>query len=308
MVVARAIGPKTAHSLEPYQFTQPPTVRVNGIAPMYGTKNADLRFDVDGGPFRWWRFTVPHISGQVHWTGDRLTLTNVNTAFYEGQMGGGATFDFRPEKSADFRFNLSLTKANLQLLTRDVSTRTNNLEGLLSGRLTVDQANSADWQSWQGHGDVNLRDGLLWEIPVFGVLSPVLDGIVPGLGKTRFSEGSANFVITNSVIHSPDLEIRAPMLRMQYRGTVDFRGGVDARVEAELLRDTWFVGPLVRLALWPVSKLFEYKVTGDLHAPKSEPVYVPKLLFLPLHPFRALKSLFPEDSSPTNALPANNAP
>jgi hypothetical protein len=223
-------------------------------------------------------------------------------------MSGGATFDFRPEKNADFRFGLSATNADLQRLMRDLSAGTNRLEGLLSGRLTVERANTADWQSWQGYGDVSLRDGLLWEIPVFGVLSPVLDGIIPGLGKSRFSEGSANFIVTNSVIHSQDLQIRAPMLRLQYRGTVDFQGCLDARVEAEMLRDTWFVGPIVSLALWPVSKLFEYKVVGDLNAPVSEPVYVPKLLLLPLHPFRMLKGLFPEDASRTNAPPPAQTP
>ena len=41
--------------------------------------------------------------------------------------------------------------------------------------------------------------------------------------------------------------------------------------------------------LWPVSKLFEYQITGTLENPKSEPVYVlPKLLLMPLHPIRSL--------------------
>jgi hypothetical protein len=63
---------------------------------------------------------------------------------------------------------------------------------------------------------------------------------------------------------------------------------VHARVTAQLLRNTWVVGPLVSTVLWPVSKLFEYKITGTLKNPKSEPVYVPKLLLLPLHPIRTL--------------------
>jgi hypothetical protein len=42
-----------------------------------------------------------------------------------------------------------------------------------------------------------------------------------------------------------------------------------------------------------VSKLFEYHVTGTLKNPKSEPVYVPKLLLMPLRPIRSLEELFP---------------
>ncbi len=62
--------------------------------------------------------------------------------------------------------------------------------------------------------------------------------------------------------------------------------------------------------MWPVTKLFEYKVTGTLGEPKAEPVYlVPKFVFLPFqfpfHPFRTLRGLLPEDLgfSPTNAPP-----
>ena len=67
---------------------------------------------------------------------------------------------------------------------------------------------------------------------------------------------------------------------------------VNAHVTAHLLRDTWVVGPLVSTALWPVSKIFEYHVTGTLENPKSEPIYVlPKLLLLPLHPIRTLEEI-----------------
>ncbi|MGD0745616.1 MAG: hypothetical protein ABSA45_10715, partial [Verrucomicrobiota bacterium] len=74
---------------------------------------------------------------------------------------------------------------------------------------------------------------------------------------------------------------------------VDLKENVNARVTAQLLRDTWVVGPLVSTALWPVSKLFEYHVTGTLRNPKPEPVYVPKLLLMPLHPLRSLGELLP---------------
>jgi len=56
--------------------------------------------------------------------------------------------------------------------------------------------------------------------------------------------------------------------------------------------------------LWPVSKLFEYHVTGTLNHPKSEPIYVPKLLLMPLHPIRSLEELFPAGDLFTNQPPA----
>ncbi len=91
------------------------------------------------------------------------------------------------------------------------------------------------------------------------------------------------------------------MTRLEYSGTIDLYQNVNAHVTAQLLRDTWMVGPLVSTVLWPVSKLFEYHVTGPLKDPKSEPIYtLPKLLLIPLHPIRTLEDMVPSGNSFTN--------
>src|SRR6185503_4430437 len=141
-----------------------------------------------------------------------------------------------------------------------------------------------------------------------GILSKPLDAIAPGLGSSRVSDASAKFIITNSVIFSDDLEMRAPALRLLYEGTVAFDGRVNARVDAELLRDAWLIGRVVSLVFWPVTKMMEYKITGTLSDPRSEPVYLPtKLLLVPLHPFRTLEELFSEPPK-TNAPPVFREP
>jgi hypothetical protein len=303
--VARAIGPKTGQELEPYQFLAPPTVRVNGCAPLHGTDGADLSFDIiKGAPFRWWKLETPRITGTVYWRGQTLILTNVTAAFYGGSGDGFATFDFRAtHEGAECQFALTTTNVNLHLLAADLSPSVNHLEGALNGQLIVTRADTRDWRTLNGFGRANLRDGLLWDIPVFGILSPVLNTVSPGLGNSRATEASAKFSITNGVIFSDSFEIRSTMMRLQYVGTVDLEQNVNARVTARLLRDTWVVGPLVSTALWPVSKLFEFHVTGTLKNPKSEPVYVPKLLLMPLHPIRSLEELFPSGNFFTNPPP-----
>jgi hypothetical protein len=54
--------------------------------------------------------------------------------------------------------------------------------------------------------------------------------------------------------------------------------------------------------------LFEYQVTGTLKNPKSEPVYVPKLLLLPLHPIRTLEEILPGGDAPANPSPDKTHP
>jgi hypothetical protein len=312
-LVTHAIGSKTGRAMDPYQFLQPPTVRVNGCLPLRemngprDTEGVDLRFDIVGGaPFQWLKLRSPDITGTIHWLGGVLILTNVQAAFYGGAGSGQACFDFRaPHEGADYDFSVTVTNVDLHALAADVSSPTNHLEGLLAGRLVVTDADSRDWRAWDGFGHANLHDGLLWDIPIFGILSPVLNTFSSGLGNSRATDASAKFSMTNGVIYSDSLEIRSTMMRLEYMGAVDLSQNVNARVTARLLRNTWVVGPLVSTVLWPVSKLFEYKITGTLKNPKGEPVYVPKLLLLPLHPIRTLEGMFPGGETETNAPPEN---
>jgi hypothetical protein len=295
--VARAIGPKPGEVMTAYHFGLPCPARVNGYAPLRGTDDADLWFEADGAPLRWLRLKTPRISGKIHWLGQTLVLTNLAAEFCGGAADGFARFDFRARKGADFDFTAGVGNADVHLLATDLSSPTNHLEGRLSGRFVMTSANSDDRRTWNGYGEAHLRDGLIWDVPIFGVLSPVLDAIMPGLGSSRATDASARFGMTNGVIFSDDLNIRTTMMRLEYNGTVDLQSRVRARVTAQLLRDTWVVGPLLSTALWPVSKLFEYKISGTLQQPRTEPVYIPKVLLTPLHPFRSLEDLLNETNN-----------
>lgn len=297
-LVARTIGPKVAANLEPYRFDEPPTVIVNGALHLARHPEADLSFEVDGGAFHYWKFNLDSIRADLRWFGDSLSISNLEGQFYDGWLIGDADFDFAPTNRTDFHFDSVVEQADLHLLMSDINSSSNKLEGLLSGQLLVTSANSKDWKSWQGGGHVELREGLIWEIPLFGIFTPVLEKISPGLATA--TEGTATFGMTNSIISTGDMKIFSPALRLEYKGTVDFDRRVDGKMEALILRDVSFIGPLVRFALTPLTKLFEYKVTGELSHPRAEPLYIPKFLQIPMHPFHTLHRLFakPEARDP----------
>ena len=305
-LVVHAIGPKTTRLVAPYHFLQPPTTRVNGQIPlrdMHGGRemaDVDMCFDViKGAPFEWLKLKTTNITGTIVWRGQTLMLTNVVTAFYGGTADGSAYFDFRvPHEGADYCYQVNVTNVNLHWLAQELSTPTNRLEGTLAGQIIITNASTEDWRTLSGHGSVSLRDGLLWDIPIISILSPVLNAVSPGLGNSRATEATANFVVTNRLIYSSSLDIRSTMTRLEYVGTIDLNENVNAHVTAQLLRDTPMIGPLFSTVLWPVSKLFEYHITGSLKDPKSEPIYVlPKLLLMPLHPIRTLEDLIPNSDT-----------
>jgi hypothetical protein len=254
------------------------------------------------------KFTVPRISGNVWWHDESLLITNVDADFYQGELGGWAAFDFSPHEGNTYHFDMRTTNSSLAPLMADVAGRTNQLDGRVDLRLAVTDADTRDVMSWDGFGDMQLREGALWELPVFGVFAPVLNAMYRNLGSGRASDGHATFTITNGVVSTDDLELRSPAMRMQYRGSVDLRGNLNARAEAEALRNTAVIGPVVSTMLWPVTKLLEYKVSGTLGHPVAEPVYVPKALLFPLHPIQSIKGIFTSDEPPAKEPSATNAP
>jgi hypothetical protein len=305
MVIPRAIGAKTARTVEPYQYLSPPTARVHGQFPLRDINTGsdldgtDLTFDViRGAPWRWSRLEATNITGTIHWLGQLLVLTNITAGAYGGEADGHAYFDFRPVGyGCNFDFAVIATNIDVHRLAAGLSgSKTNKLEGLLHGWTTIESGNSKTWQSWNGYGRAQLHDGLLWNIPIFGLVSPLLNTFAPGLGNSRATDASVAFVMTNGVAHTDSLTIQTPTMRLQYVGTLDLQEHVNAYVTAQLMRNAWFVGPLVSTVLWPVSKIFECRVTGLVSDPKVSPV------IFPFHPLRHFEGFFtaPVTSPPVN--------
>lgn len=302
--IARVIGTNLVHTLSPYRFDQPPRVQASGHVPTRGgTDTADLQLTLAGGPFHFWRFSLPQMGGQVHWEGDRIAITNVAAEFYQGRLAGDLALSLLPDGSANFGFRAAVTNVHLQSLVKDTIPTTNRIEGILYGTLEVTQANTSDWKSWNGSGRLVMRDGLLWELPIVSILSPVLNTVVPGLGNSRAKAATGTFTITNSVIHTEDLAIDSRPAHLQYKGTLDFDWNVRARVEAEILPGAPLIGPILNLLFVPLTKAFIFKVSGTLGNPTLEPLYIPKFLTPLLRPFHTLKSLLPGTSASPPAPP-----
>ena len=83
---------------------------------------ADLHFEIDGGPFEWRKFKVPHITGKVDWVGQHLALSDIRASFYQGICVGRAGFDFIKGNGANFHFDIHGAvggKQSLQLFRTD---------------------------------------------------------------------------------------------------------------------------------------------------------------------------------------------
>ena len=298
--IAKAIGPKTASSLEPYRFLEPPLASVNGwVQTGPGRNPADLRFVIDGGAFRFSKFNSRDIDGEILWHGQTLTLTNIVAEFYGGELRGNLVSRFNDDSSADLAFHIDTKRTELTDLMSDILGKKSGLKGQLDGSLDI-TGNPKDRGSWNGSSSVTLKDGYLWELPLISIFTPVLDRLTPGLGASTFSEGTADFTIADSAVASRNLELKSALVRLQYKGEVDFKGRIrKGGVVLEALRDTWVIGPvlgpLFNLALSPIERMLKFELSGTLNQPKLELKHIPKALLVPLElPFKVFDELVPD--------------
>ena len=308
--LVRAIGPKTAKVLSPYQFPEAPAVRVNGAIPVADDIAGDVVFQASVPRLQWWYFEFEQLLATVRWAGNRIAITNIAGGFYGGLVSASVEVDATDREDAVFQFNASYTDVDLQRLITDLTMDTNRLEGTLSGEINVLEGHGEETRPWKGFGNAQLRNGYLWNLPLFGMLSPAFDTVSPGLGQARFRDGNALFNITNRSVEFTRVELLSPAMRLQMRGPVDFDGRLDLVLEAEPLRDVPLFGPLVNLVLSPFTKLMEYDITGTLGKPEAELRHVPSFLLIPLQPFTTLKSVFKGSPAPPKepTPPAPQAP
>jgi hypothetical protein len=289
--VTACVSPSVSRLMAPYHFVGAPEGHAYGRIDLEDETRSDMHFVLSGGPFEWKAFRFQHISGSVHWAGRFVSLSNVIGSLHGGSLQGSLFLDTTARQGADFGFRTLVHDINLHSLAADLGNATNRLEGSLGGLLVVTNANTEDMKSWFGYGNMMLRDGLIWDVPVFGFFSPILNALLPGAGNSRAKDATATFNVTNSVIRTGDLSIRASGMQLNYDGTVNFDTRINGRMEAELFRNTPAIGPVVSKVLWPVTKLFEYKVTGTFNRPKAEPLFIPKIFLMPFHPVRTMREL-----------------
>ena len=306
-VAVRLLGSETPDWLRVLGFDTPPTVQTSGSFVPGDPRATDLSFDVSGHNFRYSRFVADSAAGQIFYLGNTVTLTNVQAGLYGGNLRGAGVFGDDPQSGTTFRGQIYLTGIQLPVLLREWSTKSHPVAGELEGHVFVTGGSTADRNSWTASSHLSVNHAVLWNIRLFGLFSSMLNVIVPGSGNNRAYQASADFLLTNGLVATDNLQIRSTDFRLLYHGTVSLDKQLDARVEALVLRDFPIFGHIFSWAVAPLSKLFEYKVAGTLDAPTYRPLYIPKALILILEPFHK-KSPAPDDKTPAASSPASTPP
>ena len=260
------IDPKIWKTIAPYKFRRPPGVIANGIYQFRGGKNTHLEITINGASGMDYTFlgkTLPfdRISGRLLFTNDRLQIVDLRGGLLSGTVRGNADVSLAPHDPR-YRANISVNGINFPLLT-DLYYNYKTAHGQLSG--TYDFAGlGSNARNMNGRGKVEVTNGDVFAIPIFGPLSGILNHIVPGSGYSIAHKASASFKINDGVIHTGDFEAAATLFSMLGHGDIHF---LDDKLDFDLRMN--MKGPGVLLT--PVYKLFEYTGEGSLKKPDWHP-------------------------------------
>jgi hypothetical protein len=253
-------------NVAPYKFRQPPAVTANGVYQFRGGTATRLEINVDapgGMDYVFLGKTLPFhkIAGKLLFTNDRLQIADLRGGLFSGNVRGSADISLA-HGDPHYHATLAVDAVDFPRLT-DLYYNYKTAHGQLSG--TYDFTGLGDnSRAMQGSGKMNVANGDVFAIPVFGPLSGILNLVVPGAGYSIARNATADFTVQKGIIHTENFEVAGRLFSMLGSGDIHF---MDDKLDFDVRIDP--KGPGILLA--PVYKLFEYKGEGSLKNPDWHP-------------------------------------
>jgi AsmA-like C-terminal region len=260
------IDPTTWKTVVPYKFRRPPNIVANGVYQFRGGKNTRLEIKVDSASGMDYVFlgkTLPfdRVSARLLFTHERLQISDIRADVLAGTLRGNADISLA-RNAPPYRATISASEINFPRLT-DLYFNYKTAQGLLNGSYEFTGLGN-DWRTMRGSGKVEVSNGNVFAIPIFGPLSGILNHIVPGSGYSIAHKANAEFTVENGIIHTEDFDAAGSLFSMLGNGDVHF---LDDKLDFNLRLN--MKGP--GIVLMPMYKLFEYVGEGSLKKPDWHP-------------------------------------
>ena len=261
------VEPKFWRHVTPYRFHHTPHVTANGVVQFRGGKNTRLQIDVDapgGMDYTFLDKVLPfdRVAAQLLFTEDRLQISDLKATLFSGDVTGDADISLA-RNDPHFRASLALEKVDFPSLT-DLYFKYKTSQGAFSGKFDFGGLGS-DARALHGAGKVEVTNGNVFAIPIFGPLSELLNKMFAGAGYSVAHEATAPFTVKDGIIHTDKLRVAGKLFAMLGHGDLHF---LENKLDFDIRVDASGAGAV----LLPIYKLFEYKGEGTL----SKPIWRPK--------------------------------
>jgi len=280
--VARVIGKSVLQFTSRYRFEGPIKITAKGQVDYHHLENTDLDADVSGEKIGIKWFLADRASFHVKAVGTRVDFMDVEGEVYEGNfMGSGGVSNIQVGTSIYYWVEGSVDDVNVRQFVKSSRNVDKDVyKGLLYATCTLSGViGKGRGNTVVGRGDINIREGTLFQMPLFGGLSRFLSHLYPGLGFAVQTAFQASVEVADGKVYSRDMDLEGAVLSVVGEGYYYFDETLDVSVEVKLLR-SGYLASVLRFVTLPVTKVLEFQLTGNLVEPKWRPKYLPKELFL----------------------------
>jgi len=216
--------------------------------------------------------------------GTQIAISQLDAAVLGGGLKGSAQFE-PASGSTNTAWRVNLTAENMKLkslaeqLFTDQETRMDS-KGDCSGMLELRGITGAGMESaTSGRGELKIRNGSIFRLPLFGGLPGVLEGIIPGIDhyllRPLVEQNSADvsFVVENGKARARDVRIEGQIFSLKADGGYDLATRqMDFDVELRFLKRKTLIGGVMQTIMLPVTKLFRIRLRGSPDKPEWESV------------------------------------
>ena len=261
------VDPALKKTVTPYKFRQPPNLTVNGVYQFAGGKATRVDVNVDanrGVDYVFLGKTLPfdRVTSKLLFTNDRLQIVDLRGTIFSGDLRGNVDLSLA-HNDQHYRADINVTNIDFPRLT-DLYWQYKTAQGRLNGSYAFTGV-GGDARAMNGTGKIEVTDGDVFAIPVFGPLSGIMSAILPGIGYSIAHKATAGIKVRDGVIHTDDFEVAGKLFSMVGHGDVHF---LDDKLNFDMRID---MHGAAGLFLAPVYKFFEYVGEGSLKKPDWHP-------------------------------------
>lgn len=253
--------------VQPYRFYKEPKLRIKGTLDLMTQTKTDLQVHLISDEGMDYKFLGKDISfsrldTRMNFKGKRLSIDILKPMrLFDGSVNGNLVVMLTEDPS--YTANLTVKGQSFnKLMTTYFDNRA--VSGSLDGSINI-KGKINDMSSIEAWGEGTISNGTLYDIPIFGGLSDILNDIVPNLGYTKADRARSTFRMRGGVITMEKIDVHSSTFALIGNGNYNYiKDDVDMNMRVN-------VRGVIGIITFPFSKAFEHRGTGSLADTKWEP-------------------------------------
>ena len=267
--ILRCFAPPIADHLESYGFHDTPALEASGVigvTPAHPGQDFSVRFSSDkpvAYDFLGKEVTFGRASGLVRVLPDRVVIDDLALDAFKGKARASLTQTLDP--SPELSGAIDWTELDLEAIA-DTYGFQSKPPGIITGRMDF-SLKGQKVTGLNGSGHIALEQARLFDVPMFGPLSPVLATVL-SRRNSGFQEANAafcSFEIEDGVVSTADFLTTTPSLVF----TGDGRADLEKRtLDMTIRMNARGLLGVITLPFRPFYGLFQFNGTGPIEAPE----------------------------------------